>query len=144
MFRRLVIVLWLNFAFVASRIFVPTIRILNTPKEGFQLTPNPGGYQLQIIRKDDYVDELVREIEPGELQIQGIYEQKYDNNVTLLVNYIVDYTGYGAYWEIRNKENNFHVIDFASHSKDIDHYDEDGNPILDTTISATCLKCLTG
>ncbi|KAH8262859.1 hypothetical protein KR044_001137 [Drosophila immigrans] len=146
MFGGCVIILFVNFALVASRSLVPTIRILNTPNAGFQLAPTEGGYQLQIKRENGYTLEKVKEIAPGELHVEGVYLQKYVNNVGLLVAYKAGRDGYLARFQIRTKEKKYDASDFADYEEVEGVEDDKKKPQshVNILLRTGCLKACAG
>ncbi|XP_062143117.1 uncharacterized protein LOC133850882 [Drosophila sulfurigaster albostrigata] len=151
-----VLIVLLKLTLGAPADLVPALNVVDAKNRGFILQPNEDGYQLAIRGVGHSLAENVAQDEEGELHVQGVINQKFDNKVKLIVKYIADTEGYRASYRIRlqekkpkkpkqpkqpTKKPDTEPIDKPDFPDDDD---EDKPFVLTIAIKATCLKSCVG
>ncbi|KAH8263435.1 hypothetical protein KR044_009114 [Drosophila immigrans] len=150
MLRAFVLIVLVKLVLAAPPNLVPAVSVIDAKNKGFILQPNEGGYQLAIRNTGGSLDEDVAQDDDGELHVQGVFKQKFENKLQLIVKYIADTEGYRASYKIRlkkkkqkkpSKQTTISPIDKPDFPDDDD---EDRPVVITTAIKLGCLKACTG
>ncbi|KAH8377084.1 hypothetical protein KR093_003395 [Drosophila rubida] len=141
------IVVLANLALAAPPNLVPAVSVVDANNKGFILQPNEYGYQLGIKGRGGSLVQNVEVDDDGELNVQGVFKQKFENNLKLIVKYIAGNEGYYSSYKLRLKvkKKKKQPTPKPQPIPDLPDDDDDDKPfVLTNAIKIECLRSCAG